>query len=102
LATTSSCTVDPAAGTIDLLISTADPVAVLNATGRENPGGGLLQLTGYVRDKYASAPIFVALRYGAGRVVGIGSWKLFINELVEDKRNNNMKLFRNLIEWLSE
>jgi TIR domain len=100
LAITSSCTVD-STGPPDLLVSTADPVAVLHARGYKNPEGRLVQLTDYVLDKHASASILVALRYGAGRVVGIGSWKLFVNELVEDKHNDNLRLFRNLISWLS-
>jgi hypothetical protein len=101
LTITSSCTIDPA-GTPDLLVSTADSVAVLRGRGHKNPEGRLVQLTDYVLDRYDSAPLIVALRYGAGRVVGIGSWKVFVNELVEDEQSENMRLFRNLIKWLSQ
>ena len=100
LAITSSCTVEPAV-TPDLLISTADSVAVMHARGLSNPQGRLYFLTDYVLDKHDSAPILVALRYGAGRVVGVGSWKMFINDLVKDKDCDNMMLFRNVISWLS-
>ena len=102
VATTSSCTVDPAV-TPDLLISTADSVAVMHARGRKNPKTGkFYKLTGYVLDKHDSAPILVALRYGAGRVVGVGSWKMFVNDLVQEEDNDNMMLFRNVISWLSQ
>ena len=100
LATTSSCTVDPVA-TPDVLVSTSDPVAMLRARGHKSPEGRLVQLTDYVLDNHASAPILVALRYGGGRVVGIGSWKVFVNELVEDKHNDNLRLYRNMISWLA-
>lgn len=101
LAITSSCTVDSAT-TPDLLVSTSYPVAVLHARGHKNPEGRLVQLTDYVLDKHDSAPILVALRYGGGQVVGIGSWKVFVNELVEDSRNDNLRLFQNLISWLAQ
>jgi len=101
LAITSSCTVDPTS-TPDLLVSTSDSVAVLRGRGYKNPEGRWIQLTEYVLDKHASAPILVEVRYGAGRVVGIGSWKLFVNELVEDQHYDNMRLFRNLVSWLSQ
>lgn len=100
LAITSSCTVD-SVGEPELMVSTADAVAVLHGKGYRNPEGRLVQLTDYVLDKHASALILVALRYGAGTVVGIGSWKVFVNELVEDKSCDNMRLFRNLVSWLS-
>jgi len=100
LAITSSCTIESAVGT-ELIVSTGDAVAVLHARGHKDPEGRLRQLTDYVLNRHASAPILVALRYGAGRVVGVGSWKLFVNELVEDNHNDNMRLFQNMISWLS-
>jgi len=81
--------------------STADPVAVMSARGHKNPNGRLVQLTDYVLDKQACVPFLLAAEYGAGRVVGIGSWKMFINDLVNNNQNNNLKLFVNLTKWLS-
>jgi hypothetical protein len=100
-ATTSSCTINPPR-IPDLLVSTADRVAIMHATGTKSEHENrIMHLDGYVLDRHASAHILVAFPYGAGRVVGIGSWKMFINELVEDKQSENLRLFRNLITWLS-
>lgn len=98
LAITSACTLDPAVKP-DLSVSTSDPVAVVHACGHKNPEGRLVQLTDYPLDKYACVPFLVALRYGTGRVVGIGSWKVFINELV-NADNDNLRLWRNIVAWL--
>lgn len=74
----------------------------MHATGtKSHHENRLVQLDSYVLDKFDSAPVLVALPYGAGKVVGIGSWKMLVNELVEDELSENMRLFRNLIRWLS-
>ncbi len=99
LALTSSCTVECAAQA-ELIVSTSDPVAVLHALGHKNPEGRLIQLTDYILDKHATVPFMVALKYGAGRVVGIGTWKIFLNELVSSGHDNK-KLFQNIISWLT-
>jgi len=97
---TSSCTIEPAAKP-EVLVSTSKSVALLNARGHKNPQGRLIQLTDYVLNKYSQAPFLVALRYGSGRVVGIGTWKIFINELIS-AGFDNFKLFQNVIAWLAK
>lgn len=72
----------------------------MHARGYMNEEGRLYQLTDYVLDKHAKEPVLCAYRYGKGRVVGIGTWKIFVNELVEDD-NDNLQLFRNVLHWLA-
>jgi hypothetical protein len=96
---TSSCTIESSVQP-DFIASTSVSVAVLLARGHKNPEGRLIQLTDYVLDKYANAPVLCACKYGNGRVVALGTWKVFINEMVEDD-NDNMKLFHNVISWLA-
>ena len=46
-------------------------------------------------------PCFMlAMMSGAGRVVGIGSWKIFLNRFVDNPQLGNKQLFENCIRWL--
>ncbi|HYL64034.1 MAG TPA: TIR domain-containing protein [Candidatus Methylomirabilis sp.] len=99
LAITSACTLE--AVEADLRVSTFDPVAVLHALSWENPQGGRLKLMDYVLDKRERALFLVAFRHGMGRVVGVGTWKAFLNELV-NADNDNLSLWRNIVAWLGE
>lgn len=100
VALTSSCTIEPSVQP-DLIASTSVSVAVLHARGHKSPEGRLDQLTDYVLDKHANSPVLCACKYGKGRVVALGTWKVFINEMVEDD-NDNLKLFQNVIAWLAD
>ncbi len=99
VAFTSSCTIESAVEP-DIIVSTAEEVALLHGLIYKSPGGRRLQLRDYVLDKYASVPILIAFKYGMGRVVAIATWKIFINDLVSDN-NDNLKLFQNVIAWLA-
>ena len=100
LALTSCCTVEGAA-TPDLTVATADQVAIRHAIGHKDPQSGrLLQITDYVPGKDAPAEFMVAFRHGRGKVVAIGTWKIFLNDLVASYPDGNGKLFQNIIDWL--
>ncbi len=100
LALTSSCSVNCAANT-ELRISTSDAVAVMHAKGFKEPSTGRLrQLTDYKRDKYDRVVFAVALTYGAGKIVGVGTWKFFLNTFVKAYPNGNGRFFYNIIKWL--
>ena len=98
LALTSSCTLESAVPT-DLSVSTADPVAVVHAVGIKDRLRRLARIERYVLDQCATAQIMVAIRHGAGRVVAIGTWKAFLDEIV-DGQGQNKELFSNSISWL--
>lgn len=73
----------------------------MKAIGREDPFGHLMQLTDYIRDKRTNSTFMVAVRYGKGKVVGIGSWKIFLNEFINDISIDNKRFFKNIVIWLS-
>jgi hypothetical protein len=99
LALTSCCSIecleDP-----DLKVTTSDSVAILHATGIKNRAGRLARIEEYVLNGRAPAQFMVAFRYEAGKVIGIGTWKVFLNQLVSSYPEGNRKLFHNIIDWL--
>ncbi len=96
---TSACTIsDPMSS--ELIIGTSSSVAHMHAKGRKSPDGRLVQLTDYILDKHDKANHMIALKHGKGRVIGIGSWKIFLNEMVEDSSLHNKRLFVNSFAWL--
>jgi TIR domain len=98
---TSSCTLE-AAERPDLAVHTRDEVSILHAKGYKDPSSGrLVRLTDYVPDHRAPAAILMALQAGRGRVVAVGSWKVFLNEFVNDKTFGNATLLYNTLSWLA-
>jgi hypothetical protein len=101
IAFTSSCSIECAERS-ELLVETAEPVAVLHAKGFKDPETGrMVRLTDYVLDGHHKAPFMAALRFGKGRVIGIGSWKIFLNEFIDNKSFSNARLLRNCVRWLN-
>ncbi len=99
VALTSSCTVECV--NPDVTVYTSDPAAILHAVGYEGSSGRLLRIERYVLDKRGPAPFMVAIRHRAGKVVGVGTWKAFLNDLIVGSDDNqNDILFRNIIGWL--
>jgi hypothetical protein len=97
---TSSCTVE-CATTPEFSISTSESLAIMEAKGRQNPDGRLVQLTDYIPVKNDNAKYVVAFRYGAGRVIAVGTWKIWLDVFVQNKELHNMILFDNAMNWLS-
>ena len=81
-------------------VGTAEDVCTMRAVGPKGKGGSILQIQEYVVERKGPATFMAAQLYGNGRVVAIGSWKMFLNELVEDPMLDNARLFGNIVEWL--
>jgi hypothetical protein len=100
IALTSSCTIATASKPL-FMISTSETVAIMTAFGFQNPEGRLRRITDYKLDKRSQAPFMAAMRYGSGKVIGVGSWKVFLNDLVQAYPEGNNKLLQNSIAWLA-
>ena len=85
----------------DLKISTGEKCAIMHALGPKNPSGKLLYIDRYVLNKNDKPSFLIARKYGQGRIVGIGSVKMFSNEFIQDSRLGNKQLFLNIIKWLN-
>lgn len=99
LALTSCCTVECAVDA-EVVVCTSDPVAMLHAVGIKDNSRRLARIDRYVLDHCAPGQFMVAVKYGAGKVVAIGTWKMFLNELVKSDDNRNGILFGNIVDWL--
>lgn len=97
LVLTSSCAVEPA-GRTELEVQTSEPVSIMGARGYKNSEGRILSATDYPIERQAPASFMVALKHDAGRVVGIGTWKIFLND-VNVPMYDNMRLLHNIIDW---
>lgn len=98
---TSACSVE-SAETPEFVASTGEQVAVLHAQGHKDPTSGRLRnVTDYILERHGAAPFLVASEHGRGRVLAIGSWKVFMNEFLEDDSLGNRTLLHNSINWLS-
>ena len=97
----SACTVESEV-TTDLVVETEAVCSRMNANGRrEQESNRLMLIDDYVVQTRGHLPFLVALRAGLGRVVALGSWKIFLNDFVDDPQLDNKRLFRNCIRWLS-
>lgn len=100
LAITSSCTISHATNA-EFIVLTSEPVSVVQGRGYANSSGRLLQIRDYVLDKQTQIPFMSGVSYGDGKIVGIGSWKVFLNDLVSACPDGNGKLFLNIMNWLA-
>ena len=96
----SSCTIQNLTS-FDLQVKTGSPVSIMKANGLKEPDGKIKRIDDYYEDKFQSANFLTALNYGRGKVVGIGSWKIFLSAFINDETLDNKKLFRNILEWLA-
>ena len=102
IALTSSCTVE-CAETPELLVHTREDVAALHVKGYKDPETGrIVRPTDYVLDRRGPGTFLSALQFGKGRVIAIGSWKMFLNEFMDHNEFDNAKLMANCINWLSK
>lgn len=100
LAFQSSCTV-LCSRNVAFSVSTSEQCSVMKAIGPKNEFGKILQIQDYVLDKRAPACFMVGLQHGAGRILAIGSWKIFLNEFIHNEPFDNRILFQNAISWLA-
>lgn len=84
----SSCTVE-CFNKSKLTVSISSKCSIMKAIGDKDPDGHLRILQKYVVDKYDNPQFMVAIKYGKGRIVGIGSWKIFLDEFIEDESIDN-------------
>jgi hypothetical protein len=96
---TSACSVKPLSKP-DLLVSTAEQVAVMHAVGRRDSSGRLYRIDKYLTDRHDSASFMAAVKHGDGKVVAVGSWKVFLNSFTKKEQFGNKRLFVNTIKWL--
>jgi hypothetical protein len=101
IALLSSCSVDGIGGD-ELILSTSTHCSIMRAVGHKNADGKIVQIRDYVLDQKSPAPFLIAKKHGNGKVVGIGSWKVFINDFTTDNNLHNGQLFKNVIEWLGD
>lgn len=99
LAFQSSCTV-LCSTNVALSVSTSEKCSIMKAIGPKNKFGKILQIQDYLLDKQSPANFMVGLQHGKGRVLAIGSWKIFLNEFVQNEMLDNRSLFLNSISWL--
>jgi len=94
LAVLSACSIEP----IDLPeyeIRAVPDAAVVDVTGRPSEAGYMLQVHDYVPSSRTEPTILAAWKYGQGRVVAAGTWKLFTL-----RQSDNLRLVKNAIAWL--
>ncbi|MFH1277320.1 MAG: toll/interleukin-1 receptor domain-containing protein [Candidatus Eisenbacteria bacterium] len=72
--------------------------SVMTARGLKDPQSGKIErLDQYIKDKAAYATICAARTFGAGKIVVVGSWKVFHNDLIG--QGDNTQLLRNILRW---
>lgn len=101
IALQSSCSLETYLPPPELQLKTDATVSVVNPKGPPDPGGSghIIQIQRY--DIHRGAETFlIAFRVGKGRVVAVGSWKIFQNEYVEDETVDNRTLLNNAVRWL--
>ena len=107
LAVLSSCTVQASGqkGDCELEVRTCSNISTMAPkTGERsvsNPEKFNIVYT-YEVQELRPAPFFVATKYGNGRVVACGSWRMFVEDYMMDDSVDNARLFRNCVEWLCE
>jgi hypothetical protein len=99
LAIQSACSVEPASA-CELVVSTEEECSIMRATGRKDDTGRMYRIEKYHIDKKSKANVMLAVKYGSGRVIGIGSRKVFENECLDDQGTHNRRLLHNCAEWL--
>ena len=77
LAVLSACSIEPINPPEYQICSRPDSAIVVEATGRPNEAGYLLQIHEYVPTSRIEPTILAAWHYGQGRVIAAGTWKFF-------------------------
>jgi hypothetical protein len=100
IALSSSCSIE-SASECALTVESSESFSIMRGKGHKDSTGRLIQLTEYIPDRRSPATFLIAKKYGAGRIVAIGSWKVFLNEFVTHYPDN-LRLFNNIIGWLKK
>ena len=79
---------------------TGEKCSTVEAFGPKDPEGKILYIEGWKLLAHTQPCFMLAMMSGAGRVVGIGSWKIFLNRFVDNPQLGNKQLFENCIRWL--
>jgi len=98
----SSCSIETYLPQPDLMVETGTKVSVINPVGpraRSRPDY-ILQVQDYSRQQ-TTASFLAAYCIGKGRVLAVGSFKLFLDLYIEDGTVDNGRLFDNAVKWLS-
>lgn len=85
----------------ELLVATSEEMNIMKARGLKEEGR-IRRIDDYYKDKSGYPNFLIASKHGNGKVVGVGTWKLFLNNFMKDKDLDNQQLFKNIINWLSE
>ena len=96
LAFQSACSLKFAPGTVpEFLLSSPPSSQLMRAEGQKDPAGQMPVIAQWVLDRTQSLPLLVVCRYGKGRVVATGTWKLCTLDW-----GNNLRLVENIVDWL--
>jgi hypothetical protein len=85
-------TVSPA----ELVVSAPDSTLILRPLGHIQPDGSRPNIEEWVVERRGAVPVLIARKWGRGRVVAAGSWKLFTIAY-----GDNARLLKNVFAWLS-
>ena len=95
----SACSINEREGQSELAVMTGEKCSTVEALGPKDPEGKILYIEGWKLLAHTQ-PCFMLAMSRAGRVVGIGSWKIFLNRFVDNPQLGNKQLFENCIRWL--
>ncbi len=79
----------------ELVVMSEPDSSLFRPLGRIGADGSRPTIDEYVSDGVGAVPLLVAKRWGKGRVIAIGTWKLFTVD-----HGDNFKLIDNAFEWL--
>jgi Effector-associated domain 8 len=96
----SACSIKEPGGQSELVVVTRENCSTVEALGPKDSDGKILYIDGWSLLAHTHPCFMLAIRSGAGRVIGIGSWKIFLNRFVDDRQIGNRQLFENCIRWL--
>ncbi len=60
----------------------------------------MYRIEAYNLDRRSRPDFLVAVKYGRGKVIGVGTRKVFEHDCFSNPNFDNDKLFRNCVEWL--
>jgi len=94
IATISSCSLTISDAAVPIV--TTDPESVVF---EPEPIGGGIAIRQYLEKRTESVPIVGASR--SGKVIAVGSWKMFLDDFVDLPNSDNCRLYQNILGWLT-
>lgn len=92
--TISSCSLTISDAAVPIV--TTDPESVVF---EPEPIGGGIAIRRYLEKQTGPVPIVGASR--SGKVIAVGSWKMFLDEFVDLPNSDNGRLYQNILGWLT-